>query len=147
MNPILPTQDQWTTYDYDVGAKRIANAGEDKYHFLPFMDFECPGMPFIINFNDQLEYMKKHGGKVSSKLQVTGPEEFSADFKLISKQKTVEFATKSIEKWGREYAEKVLSATETGSLYYHVIHHFGSYEELLDEIDGGEKKRLKTSKE
>jgi hypothetical protein len=146
----LPVKDEWTTYDYDVGAKRMADAKEGKFKFLELTDFDCPGMPFIINFSDQMEYMKSHPTTVTSKLWVTGPDDFSVELKRLTREKTIHFANKSIAKWGKEDTEKVISATQTGSLYFHMIHYFGSYDNYLEKMNQAapsEEKRRKVEDE
>ena len=85
--------------------------------------------------------------EVIDELRVVKTCGFSAKLKFISREKTIEFASKCIETWGREYAEKVLSASITGSLYFHVIYHFESFENFLKECNTAPKKRLKVSKE
>lgn len=150
MGPMLPVKDEWTTYDYELGAQRMANSREGKYQLMSATDYNCAGMPFIINFNDQLEYMRTHPTTVSRKLLITGPHDFSSELKFISKEKTTEFAKKTIAKWGQEYLEKVLSATQTGSLYFHVLYHFGSCEKFIETIhkDGPtEEKRRKVDQD
>jgi hypothetical protein len=67
------------------------------------------------------------------KLKVTyhqNDDDIQCKVSALTKEKTIEFAKKALARWGSE-AEKVLSATETGCLYWNVIHHFGSFNAFL----------------
>lgn len=130
-----PKKEHRKEKDYEVGVKRMVDARAGKFKFLEMLDVQCPGMPGIINFSEQVAYLQNSSLTTASmKLWVTGPG-LSKELLLLSKDQTLEFAANHIEKWGRERAEKELSSTETGSLYFHIIHHFGSYDNLLKEID------------
>ena len=50
---------------------------------------------------------------------------------IYSQKKMAEFALNAIEKWGNENALKVLSSTATGSLYWNILFHYGSYDKFI----------------
>ena len=91
---------------------------------------ESGKMPMIINFNDQLKWIREH----KSRLRVSSPIGRYYDVSFIRKDKTIEFAEKHIKKHGCENAEKILSSTETGCLYFNIIYHFQTFDNLESQI-------------
>lgn len=132
----LPKQDPYTTYDYNVGADRIT-AVENKKYKIEYLDATVQALAFqrILEnpFNEELRAAVLSGQvrmpRHVPKLKVTyhkNDGETNNEVNALSREKTIEFARNAIVKWGNN-AEKVLSATDTGALYWNVIHHFGNF--------------------
>ena len=129
---ILPKEDIHTKYDYDIGEKRRRSVQDEKV--------QISVTSILI---DQL-------GLHWSKLCIKGPEEIKYCKNYLPKELTEEFLIKNVKNWGKKYCEKIMSSSETGSLYWHMIHHFGSFEYFLkshgqsfvaDEDDEAPKKK------
>ena len=121
MSVQLPTKDKYTTYNYEVGKERMSLAQNETNHFIPVTTYYCGR-----HISTRPLY------SISRKLWVFIDKKPLVEINLLPEEKTIEFSQKSIAKWGKEYAEKVLSATETGALYWNIIYHFHSYEKLLE---------------
>ncbi|MCB1149258.1 MAG: hypothetical protein KDK48_03760 [Chlamydiia bacterium] len=121
----LPTQNPYTKYDYELGAARRAA----KVSFLVITAIDCPGMPFIVNFSEQLEYIATHPHKIEPRLSVVKGDG-SEEVRLLSAEVTKKFALQHFQKWGSE-TETVLSSSETGALYWNIRYHFENLNSLL----------------
>ncbi len=122
--------DRW--HNYDLGEARRAAIKDGK---IQFNEEKGQEFPWIININQQIEYIRTHRLELSPKLRVTYPSGRCGVLRFITKEYTLEFAEKHILKHGRENAEKILSSTETGSLYFHIIYHYGTFDNLAKKID------------
>lgn len=121
----LPIRDAWTTYDYEEGCTRRKHIKEGKIKISPIILIDCPDLPIGPSKCYQVLRVESEGN--------------SQQLKFLSCTKTREFALTAIEKWGKINAELVLSATETGSLYYHIIYYYRSYENFLKLTDYNER--------
>jgi hypothetical protein len=114
--------------------KRKRAIKSNKINFLPLLSIDSPGMPFIINFSDQMEYFAKHGCTVKNTLQVhcilENPyEDFLETVTLMSKERTQDYALSYISNFGPDSEERLI-INKTATLYWNVIYHFGSFKEL-----------------
>lgn len=105
----LPIRDKYCTYNYTRGEERVTLAARDRIKFIRYFAHDPRG------YVNQNYLMCNLDNQVQSHV------------KLLPKDQTIQFALESIQKWGVIDAEKVLSATPTGSLYFNILHHFGSY--------------------
>jgi len=99
--------DRWTTYSYAIGAQRMSLVKTGKFHLTP--------------------------SKTKKSLWVTDIRKRRV--KLLSKEQTLEYARSAVFRWGERYAEQVLSATKTGSLYYNIIYHFRRFDNVIKEVN------------
>lgn len=122
----LPTRDQHTTYDYEIGRKRrkMSKSGHIKFSEETFYSAPQSTLRFLEDFR---AFEDSYPRLVKRKLVVYNETEQLSTVNLLSKDITKSFALKAIEKWGKDFASKVLSSTETGSLYWNIIHHYGSF--------------------
>lgn len=134
----LPTKDEHTTYDYSVGAARVSAVGRKDYR-IEYVSREerLATLARLMNnpCNEQLReavhssprYMYKKAAIPQLKVTYLKNGGTIVDsVNALTRGKTIEYANKTVVKWGQE-AEKVLSATSTGCLYWNVLHHFGSF--------------------
>ena len=135
MSPILPDRDYTTTYDYVAGEKRMVDVKKGRYQLKETKQIYTTPMNYMVYTNGSVDHVRMQSTRYVCNLQVTDPEGFAVFYPFIPKAKIVELAAYSIAKWGREYAEMVLSAAKKGSLYFHIIYHFGSFEILFDKMD------------
>lgn len=132
----LPKQDQYTTYDYDIGASRVSAVDSNQYN-IKYLNTDEQFASFVEILNNPLnselrEVFERGAIKRSSlypKLQVTYKKNDSCEYdevNALTKDKTREFAKKSFLQWGVN-SEKVLSSSSSGALYWNIIHHFGDF--------------------
>lgn len=114
----FPLNDQYTTYDYDIGINRR-------------LSVEKKNTPLNIWMKLSNVYVV-----LVPKLRITYHKNetvINDEVNAFTRQKTIEFANSAIMKWGND-AEKVLSASKTGALYWNIIHHFGDYSIFLKNV-------------
>lgn len=141
-NNTLPLKDQYTSYDYTLGAERLS-AVENKQVQIEYLNETIQALAFqkILNnpFNDQLRFTvaglpcQIAEQALRPKLKITYPGnagDIKSEVNALSRKQTIEFSRLNVERWEDE-AEKVLSATETGSLYWNILYHFGSFKSFL----------------
>lgn len=130
---ILPKEDPYTVYDYDVGQERMAIANSKHYKIECDAIFDIVNNPFNANFCNAF-YSAKNV-EVRPKLKVTyckNNETICKEVTAITKEKTREFAKNAFDKWQSD-TEIVLSSSDTGALYWNVIYHFGSFNAFVND--------------
>jgi hypothetical protein len=113
----LPKQDQFTTYDYELGDKRRAGVEHNGLH---------------LEVNQEAGRFPRLKGHID--FSVLGNTELHSredlDLACLGEKQVRDFGVRSLARWGKGDAEKVLSATSTGSLYFNIVFRYGSFAEF-----------------
>lgn len=129
----LPIGDPYTAYDYEVGKKRRKSAHNGSITFHEEKTYLAPdGLLRVAE--DFQAFERFHPRQVKRKLNVFNDGERVTQVNLLPKDLTMEYALKAINKWGKDYASKVLSSTETGSLYWNILYHYGTFQNFKESI-------------
>lgn len=104
MCTVLPTRDQYTTYNYSAGEERRRSVEENQIRF------EQKDKSLVVFLNEK---------RLTS-------------VRYLPPQVTANFATTSMNKWGEKQFERVLSSTETGALYWNIIYHYEKFESIAE---------------
>jgi len=125
----LPDKDQHTSYDYKLGERRRAAIGTLNLKVCCTRD-----QPIVINgdlprIQEYTElHSKPHTPYLVGTLYFEDTKEYEfVHIRQLDMAHVLEFAQKSVDKYGVIDAEKVLSSTDTGSLYYQMIHNFHDF--------------------
>jgi hypothetical protein len=131
----LPAQDPFTSYDYALGESRrkITHNGNIVFSFNETL---IPYSLASMNIEEKLNWLQlRRPTKINRRLVVVAAGTFeSSEVSLLTKCRTAHLAAIHLRKWGKQYGEIVLSSTETGSLYWNVIHHFRSFANMYTEF-------------
>ncbi|MFQ5729269.1 MAG: F-box protein, partial [Waddliaceae bacterium] len=116
----FPKEDVKTTYNYKVGKERMTLVRQNRIEFKT--NIRTPRLPKYL-----WVYKREH-------LRVSDNKKLLCKVHLIAAHRILQLARDSIDKWGEDGAEKVLSASETGLVYWNILYTFGSFEQLLRKI-------------
>lgn len=116
----------------EIGNSRMTLVRQGHIQFRKVIKFESQGLPENINFNEQMKYLREHPRRTSHKLSVICGGKEIAEVTLLPKHKTMEFAADHIKRLGKD--EQKLSASGTGALYWNIIFHYHTFDNLCRNI-------------
>jgi hypothetical protein len=137
----LPARDEYTAYDYEVGKDRLDAVANKKYE-IKYLSREVQALAFerVLNNPHNVELRLavsngqcNRGAALNPQLEITywkNDKAIKKQVNALSLSKTQELTGTIVARWGND-AEKLLSASETGALYWNIIHHFGAFERVL----------------